>query len=133
MAACSVTSVPAPKRPSSGSVSSDPGDGGEGADEDRQPDPVDALGQGAAGVAGPEVARDARGGPVGEEDAQPDHGLQHHGGEAEAGQGGGAEVADDRGVGEQEQRLGRERQEGGDGESHDLAILGPGHRHRLVQ
>ena len=38
---------------------------------DREPEPVDALGERAAQVAGAEVAGDAAGGAVGEEDAQP--------------------------------------------------------------
>ena len=99
---------------------------------DRQPDPVDALGQRAPGVAGAEVAGDARGGAVGEEHAEPDGGLQHHGGDAEPGQRGGAEVADDGRVGEQEQRLGGQRQERGDREPEDLPVLAARHPDRLA-
>ena len=95
----------------------------DGADHDRQPEAVDALGQGPAPVAGAEPAGDAGGGAVGEEDAQADGGLQDDGGDAEAGQRRGAEVADDGGVGEQEQRLGDQREERGDGEPHDLAVV----------
>ena len=84
--------------------------------------PVDALGERRASVAGPEQARDTRGGPVGEEDAQPDEGLEDGCGDAEAGQLGGAEVAHDRRVGEQEHRLGDEREERGQRQSPDLAI-----------
>ena len=90
---------------------------------DGQPEAVDALGEGAAQVAGAEVPGDARGGAVGEEDAQPDRGLQHHGGDAEAGELGGAEMADDRGVGEQEERLGDQGQERRDGQPQDLAVV----------
>ena len=69
---------------------------------------------------------------VGQEDAQPDHGLQHHGRDALARELRGAEVAHDRGVREQEQRLGHQRQEGGYGEPQDLAVVGPGHGPSLV-
>ena len=68
------------------------------------------------------MARDAGGGAVGEEDAQADDGLEDDRGDAEAGELGRAEVADDRGVGEQEERLGDEREEGRDGEAQDLAV-----------
>ena len=102
----------------------DPGDGGDDADDHREPQAVDALGERTAEVAGAEVARHAGGGAVGEEDAQADRGLQDDRRDAEAGELGGAEVADDRGVGEQEDRLGDERQEGRDGESQDLAVDG---------
>jgi hypothetical protein len=64
----------------------------------------------------------ARGRAEGEEDAQPDDGLEDDRGDAEAGELRGAEVADDSGVGEQEERLGDEREEGGDGQAQDLAI-----------
>ena len=53
-------------------------------------------------------------------------------GDAEPGQLRRAEVADDRGVGEQEQRLGDEGAERGDGEPEDLAVLQDGARGRLV-
>ena len=56
------------------------------------------------------------GGAVGEEDAQADRRLEHARGDAEPGQLRGAEVADDRGVREQEQRLGDQREERGDRE-----------------
>ena len=102
----------------------DAGDRGDGADDDRQPEAVDALGEGRAEVAGAEVARDAGRGAVGEEDAEADDGLQDHRGDAEAGELGRAEVADDRGVREQEERLGHEGQESGHGEAQDLAVDG---------
>ena len=48
--------------------------------------------------------------------------------------GGGAEVADDGGVGEQEQRLGDQREEGRDRQPHDLAVVrrASGHPDRLA-
>ena len=103
-------------------MSRDADDGDDQADRDGQPDPVDPLGEGAAQVAGAEVAGDARGGAVGEEDAEPDRGLQHDGGDAEPGQLGGAEVADDGGVGQQEERLGDQGQERRDGQPEDLPV-----------
>ena len=100
-----------------------PSDRGDDADDDGQPDPVDALGEGTAPVAGAEPAGHAGGGAVGEEDAQPDDGLEDDGGDAEPGQRGGAEVADDGGVGEQEHRLGDQGEERGDGQPHDLPVV----------
>ena len=89
---------------------------------DGEPDPVDALGEGRPPVAGAEQAGDAGGGPVREEDAEADQRLEHDGGDAETGQGGGAEVADDRRVGEQEHRLRDEREERRERQPPDLAI-----------
>ena len=100
----------------------DAADGGDRADDDGEPDAVDALGEGGPEVAGAEVAGDAGGGAVGEEDAQPDDRLEDDRGDAEAGELGGAEVADDGGVGEQEERLGDEREEGRHGQAQDLAV-----------
>ncbi len=109
----------------------DPQDGHDRADQDRQPDAVDPLGQCTAPVAGAESAGDARGGAVGEEDAQPDGGLEDHRGDPETGQRRGAEVADDGSVGEQEHRLRDQRQERGDGEPNDLAVVRVRHPERL--
>jgi hypothetical protein len=100
-------------------------EGRDHADDHGQPEAVDALGEGTADVARPQPSRDAGRGAVGEEDADPDDGLQHDRGDAEAGELRGAEVADDGGVGEQEERLGDQRQEGRDGEPEDLPVLGP--------
>ena len=78
---------------------------------DGEPDPVDALGEGRPPVAGAQQAGDTgrwsrtRGRRTG----RPASGAR--GGDAETGQGCGAEVADDRRVGEQEQRLRDEREE----------------------
>jgi hypothetical protein len=38
-------------------------------------------------------------------------------------------MSDDRGVGEQEQRLGDQREERGHGQAHDLAVVGTGEAH----
>ena len=102
----------------------DAGDGRDGADGHRQPEPVDPLGEGGPQVAGAEVPGDARRGAVGEEDAQADDRLEDDGRDAETGELGGAEVAHDRGVGEQEERLGHEGEERRHGQSQDLAVDG---------
>ena len=91
----------------------------------RQPDPVDALGERAAQVAGAEAPGHRGRGAVGQEDAQPDERLEHGRSDAEAGQLGGAEVADDGGVGEQEQRLGDQGHEGRQGQPPDLPVVAP--------
>jgi hypothetical protein len=109
----------------------DADDGADRADDDREPEAVDPLGQGSPGVPGAEVACNAGRGPVGEEDAQSHDRLQDRRGDAEAGQRCGAEVPHDRGVGEQEERFGGQGEERGDGEAPDLAVLGAGHGPRL--
>ena len=84
-------------------------------------------------AAGAELPGDPGSGAVGEEDAEPDQRLQHGARDPEAGELAGAEVADHGSVAEEEQRLGDESQEGGDGEPPDLAIVGgqsePTHDH----
>ena len=70
----------------------------------------------------PTCRADGRGGAVGEEHAQPHRRLQNRAGDAQARQLGGAEVADERGVGEQEQGLGDQGEERGDGEAEDLTV-----------
>ena len=103
----------------------DAADGGDHPDDDGEPDAVDTLGEGGPEVARAEVAGDAGGGAVGEEDAQPDDRLEDDRGDAEARELGRAEVADDGGVGEQEERFGDEREEGRDGQAQDLAVCLP--------
>ena len=98
-------------------------DGDDGADRHRQPGAVDARPEGAALRAGPDLARDDRGGAVGQEDEEVGGGEQGGAGDAEAGELGGAEVPDDRRVGEQEHRLGHQGQERGHGEAQDLPAL----------
>jgi hypothetical protein len=73
-------------------------------------------------VARADAARDGGRGRVGEEDAQPDERDEERRGQRQARELGGAEMADDRAVHEDEQRLGDERSEGGDGEGEDLAV-----------
>lgn len=75
-------------------------------------------------ITGAEPTGHRGGGAVGEEDAQADDRLHDGAGDAEPGQLGGAEVADDGGIGEQEERLGDERQEGGHGQPEDLGVVG---------
>ena len=109
-----------------------PRDGDHGADADREPEAVDALGDGTAQVAGADPARDAAGGAVGQEDAQADHRLEDGGRDAEAGERRGAEVADDRGVGEQEERLGDQREQRREREPEDLPVAGVPHETTVV-
>ena len=90
----------------------------------RQPQAVDPLREGGVAAAGSELPGDPGRGAVGEEDAETDEGLQHGARDPEAGQLPGAEVADHRGVAEEEERLGDQREEGGYGEPPDLAVVG---------
>ena len=122
VAAWSVTSGPGPEGADERAGERDAEQRRHEPDEHGEPEPVDALGERAAPVAGAEVAGDAAGGAVGEEHAQPHDGLEHDGGDAEPGELRRTEVADDRGVGEQEQRLGHQRQEGGERQAQDLAV-----------
>jgi hypothetical protein len=68
-------------------------------------------------------SRDMRGRRVGEEVAQRDDGRQQRRGERERGELRRAEMADDRRVGEQVQRLGGERAERRQREAQDLAVV----------
>ena len=100
------------------------GERGDGdADQGRQPEPVDALGQRAPGVPRADLAGDRGGGAVGEEDAQADQRAQDRRRDPQGSQLRGAEVADDRRVREQEQGLGDQCQEGRNGEPEDLPVL----------
>jgi hypothetical protein len=93
------------------------------ADGERQPE---RLGGDLAGVrlpAGAVQPRDVGGRGVGEEVAQCDDGRQQRSGERERRELRRAEMADDRRVGEQVQRLGGERAEGGKGQAQDLAVV----------
>ena len=114
---------PAPNAPTNGPVSATPSDRDDHADQDRQPDPVDALHEGALPVAGADVPGDAGRGAVRQEDAEPDRRLQHHRSDALPGELRCPEVAHDRGVGEQEQRLGHQRQERRHREPQDLPVV----------
>ena len=68
--------------------------------------------------------RHARGRPVGQEDAQRDEVRQHRRGQRQRRELRRAEMADDRGVDQQVQRLGGQRPEGGQREAQDLAVVG---------
>ncbi len=68
--------------------------------------------------------RDLRGGAVGQEVAERDGRAEHRAGERQRGELGRSEMADDRGVDEQVERLGGQRAEGGDREPEDLAVVG---------
>ena len=91
----------------------------------RQPESVDALRQRAAGVPGADLAGHRGGGAVGQEDAQADERAEDRRGDAEGGQLAGAEVAHDGGVGEQEERLGDQGEEGRHGQPQDLPVVLP--------
>ena len=132
MVAKSVTSAPAPKAPTSGPVSSTPRTVPTSPMPTASQMPSMPWASAPSGVTGADVPGHARRGPVGEEDAQADDGLENHRGDALAGELGRAEVADDRGVREQEQRLGHQRQEGGYGEPQDLPVVGARHRANLA-
>jgi hypothetical protein len=67
--------------------------------------------------------RDVGGGRVGEEVAQRDDRRQQRGGERQRSKLWRAEVADDRRVGEQVQRLGGKRAERGQRKAQDLAVM----------
>ena len=100
------------------------GDGEDDPEGHRQPHPLDGLVGGLAVVAGPDEAGHRRGGAVGEEDEDRVERGQHGVGDGQAGELRGAEVADDGGVGEDVERLGDERPEGGQGQADDLPVGG---------
>ena len=95
-------------------------------DAQPEPDPVDALGVRASEVAGSREAGHRRRGAMGEEDAEEDGVEQHRGGNAEPGELLGAQVSDDRAVGDQEERLGEQRAERREGEPQDLPVVPAG-------
>ena len=98
--------------------------GDQGSDQGGEPEAVDALRERTAAVPRTDLAGHRRGGAVGQEDAQAHQGAQHRGGDAERRELRRAEVTDDGGVGEQEERLRDQGQEGRDGEPEDLAVVG---------
>ena len=87
---------------------------------------VDPAGQGRPWVAGPDPPGHRAGGAVGEEDAQPGQHAQHVRRQPQRGKLLGAQVADDRRVGQQQQRLGDQGGEGRQGEREDPAVQGAG-------
>jgi hypothetical protein len=94
------------------------------ADGERQPQRLRRKLARVGLAAGAVKPRDMRGRRVGEEVAQCDDRRQQRRGQRERRQLLGSEVADDRGVDEQVQRLGRERAERREGETQDLAVVG---------
>ena len=94
----------------------------QGAEQQREPQAVDALGERRAQVTGTQPPRHRRGRAVGEEDADRHGRGQQRTGDAEPGELGSAEMTDDRRVGQQEQRLGDQGGEGGPGEPQDLPV-----------
>jgi hypothetical protein len=98
---------------------------GEHDDPDRrgQPDPVDALPDRFRPPAGADLARDRGRGPVGQEDRDVDERAQRLAGDPEAAERDRADPADDRRVGQQEQRLGDQRAERGHREPQDVPVL----------
>jgi hypothetical protein len=99
------------------------GCGGDRAQGDGEPGAVDAPGDGTGTIARAELAGDDGGGAVGEEDEDVGGGQQDGAGDAETGQRLDAEAPDDGGVGEEEQRLGDQGEEGRDGQAQHLAVL----------
>ena len=89
-----------------------------------QPHALHRLVGGLALVAGAEQAGHRRGGAVGQEDEDGVADQQDAAGDGEPGQGLGPDVAHDGGVGQDVERLGRQRGEGGDGEPEDLPVDG---------
>ena len=90
-------------------------------EQQRQPDAVAPGGEGLGQLAVAHRPGHGRRGGVGEEHHQPNRRVQHGGCQSDAGQLGDAQVADDGGIGEQEQRLGDQGAEGRNGEAQDVA------------
>ena len=99
------------------------------ADKQREPDPErrpERLRREASGVllaAGARRACNDGGRPVREEVEDRERAREHCARKTERGDLRSAEVADDRGVGEEVKRLGRERAERGQREPNDLAVV----------
>jgi hypothetical protein len=94
------------------------------ADPDAQPepDPVATLRVRASEVTRSRETGHPRGGAMGEKDAEKDGVQQYRRRNAEPGELLGAQVTDDRAVGEQEKRFGEERAERRQGEAKDLPV-----------
>ena len=116
----------APNTPDEHGGGEPPRDGEHDAEPERQPEPVDAGRHRAAAVAGAHASRHRGRRRVGEEHHEPDDRLQDRAREPEPRERRRPEVADHRGVGEQEQRLGDQRPERGHGEPQDVAVDGTG-------
>lgn len=97
----------------------------DGQSDDRgQPQAVHPLAHRLPDVPRPQSPCDRGGGGVREEHAQPDEGRQGRAGHAESAERWIGEVADDDGVGEQEERLGHQCPECRDREPEDLPVMG---------
>jgi hypothetical protein len=109
----------------------EPEDGEEHPEPGREPQPVDTEMGSCSTVAGAGLARDRGGGRVGEEVEDAERGGEDRPRDGEAGELRGPEVTDDRGVGEEVQRLRDQREERGNGQACDLAVVGaaPGDPH----
>ena len=92
-------------------------------DAQPQPDAVHTLGVRASQVTGSCEAGHRRGCAMREEDAEEHRIEQHSRRDAEPGQLSGAEVTDDRAVGEQEERLGEEGAERRQSQTQDLRVV----------
>ena len=91
---------------------------------DREPAPVDPALRRVLAVAGAELAGHPGRRAVGQEVEHAERGGQHRSGDGQAGERPGPEMPDDRGVGQEVQRLGCERAEGGHRQAGDLAVVG---------
>jgi hypothetical protein len=99
--------------------------GGEhDADPAREPQRLRSQAPRLLVLGGAGQARHLRGGAVGEEVEERERADDQRAGDGERGQLLGAKVSDHGGVGEQVERLGRERSEGGQGEPEDLPVVG---------
>ena len=101
-------------------------DGEQHSQTGRGPETVATDFEGLFEPTAPEMPRNGGGGRVSQEHHQSDHGLHHGGGNAHARELCGAQVADDRRIRQQEQRLRNQRAERGDSERQDLPVQGPG-------
>jgi len=95
-------------------------------DAEREPDAVDADRHRTRRVAGAEPARDGGRRRIGEEHHEPDDRLQHGRRDAEPGERLDAEMADERRVHDEEQRLGDQGAERRHREPQDVAVQGVG-------
>lgn len=100
------------------------GDGDDtGTEEQSQPNTVHALTDGGREITRADAAGDRRCCGVGEEDKDADGGHQQGRGDTETGELGRAQMADDGGVGHEEEGLGDEGAEGRHGECDDLSVV----------
>ena len=117
------TRADAPIADTIGPLSGEPDGGERDAEPEREPHAGDAVLGRALRVARADAAGDGRGRAVGEEVEDPERHAQDGAGHAEPAERPGAEVPDDRGVGQHVERLGRERAERRDREPQDLAVV----------